>query len=241
MNTQVIEFLTTNPNSNKEQITEAIGIKGLPLFNLLKQMMKDGQIVSAGDGTEITYQIAEPQSGVVLTEVLPIVELASTTDSGTELVQIAGDQTSTEGQTPSTGYTNEDTETNSNDQQKVNATPAATTSTRDNTKYSVNGEGEYGKGPLVRAVLELHLKKNPATTFKQLKELFPDTLMKRFGVFEEISKAKEISGKRDRYFTKPEQVIKLGDKKQVVVCSQWTSTLIVPFIEAAKKAGYKIK
>jgi hypothetical protein len=65
--------------------------------------------------------------------------------------------------------------------------------------------------------------------------------MKRFGVFEEITKAKELSGKRDRYFTKPEHVIKLGDKKQVVVCSQWTASLILPFIETAKKLGYKIK
>jgi hypothetical protein len=154
----------------------------------------------------------------------------------------AGDEQTDKGEKPaSTEETNEDTETKGNEQQEVKATPAKATSTRDNTKYSVNGEGEYGKGPLVRAVLELHLKKNPTTTFKQLKELFPDTLMKRFGVFDEITKAKEISGKTDRYFMKTEHVFKTGDKKSIVVCSQWTSTLIVPFIEVAKKLGYKIK
>lgn len=241
MNTQVIEFLTNTPNSNKTAISEATGIKGLPLFNLLKSMMKDGQIVSAGEGNETTYALTESKPAEKITEVQPIVEQAAPSDAVKEETPAAPEPAAEEEEPSSTEENKEDADVKDNEQQEVKATPAKATSTRDNTKYSVNGEGEYGKGPLVRAVLELHLKKNPTTTFKQLKELFPDTLMKRFGVFEEITKAKDVSGKTDRYFMKTEHVFKTGDKKSIVVCSQWTSTLIVPFIEVAKKLGYKIK
>jgi len=37
--------------------------------------------------------------------------------------------------------------------------------------------------------------------------------MKRFSVFEEIGKAKELSGTRDRYFSKQEDVITLATKE----------------------------
>ena len=59
MNEQVIDFLKGNPNSNKAAITAVTGIKGLPLFNLLKKMLADGQIISAGEGNNTTYSLNE--------------------------------------------------------------------------------------------------------------------------------------------------------------------------------------
>ena len=126
------------------------------------------------------------------------------------------------------------------------ATPAATktknTETgRDTCKYKFGG-AEYGKGPLVRAVLAKFVEDNPSTTFKQLQEVFPQTLMKRFGVFANESDAKKLSGSKPRYFMKPEQLIKIkGQKEPICVTNQWTATLIEPFLKIVKGLGYKIK
>ena len=115
--------------------------------------------------------------------------------------------------------------------------PIATT--RDSSKYKFEGE-EYGKGPVVRAVVSKYVEDNPKTTYKQLKEVFPDELLKRFGIFQDEKTAKEIAPKGKRYFEKPEQMIKLKDRS-IVVCNQFTLDNIQPFLKVAKTLGYKIK
>ena len=111
---------------------------------------------------------------------------------------------------------------------------------RNNDKYSFNGN-TYGKGPLVREVVREYVAGHPKVTIKQLKEVFPDELLNRFGIFQEESKARELSGARDRYFFKDEHQIKLANKQVIVVCSQFTASNILPFLATAKKLGFKIK
>src|SRR5690606_3977236 len=110
---------------------------------------------------------------------------------------------------------------------------------RDNSKMKFNNE-LYGKGPLVRAVVTQYVADNPKTTYKQLKEVFPDDLLKRFGIFQDEPTAKSIAPKGKRYFDKPEQMIKLKDRS-IVVCNQFTLANIQPFLKVAKSLGYKIK
>jgi len=236
MNTQLIDFLKENSNSNKAAITVATGIKGLPLFNLLKKMLVDGQITVQGEGAEATYMLAETVSVEQITEVQPTVD-----ETNQSLVvseeNVGGEEQTGDKDAPGAevnGEVNEETVV------VVNTTKATTS--RDNTKYIFEKEA-YGKGRLVVAVLKKFVSDNPSTTYLQLAEKFPPSLMKRYSVFEEISKAKELSGTRDRYFFKQEDVITLGDKKKVVACSQWTAPLINGFIKVAtsKEVGYKIK
>ena len=230
MNEQVIEFLKGTPNSNKAAITAATGIKGLPLFNILKKLLADGQIISAGEGNDTTYTLAETQSEeqpIVTEEIQPVVivdEVQTTNEQAGQqgiVVEEAGNEES---------------------KQDVKATVTKATASRDNSKYKFNGEDELGKGPLVRAVVAKYVEDNPDTTHKQLKEIFPDTLMKRFGVFANETEAKKLSGNKPRYFLKPEQMIKIkGQKEPIAICNQWTAALIEPFIKVAKELGYKIK
>lgn len=118
--------------------------------------------------------------------------------------------------------------------------PAETNSVgRDNSKFKFNDEF-YGKGPLVRAVVAQYVADNPKVTYKQLKEVFPDELLKRFGIFQDEQTAKTIAPKGKRYFDKPEQMIKLKDR-HVLVCNQFTLANIQPFLKVAKALGYKIK
>ncbi|PQJ09592.1 hypothetical protein CJD36_016770 [Flavipsychrobacter stenotrophus] len=223
-NEQVLAFIKNNPNTNKVAISDATGIKGLPLFNILKKLQTEQQITSQGEGPDMTFSavVEETPAGdnetpVVIEPIVPIVT------PSTE--ETADKQNVTEDKAPL--------------EEKKEEPVAKVTSTRNKDKYIFNAE-EYGKGPLVRTVVAQYMIDHPSTTFKQLKEKFPDTLMKRFGVFEEMAKAKELSGTRDRYFFKSEHLIKTADKKTLSVCSQWTAGLIGPFLDVARKLGYDI-
>jgi hypothetical protein len=109
---------------------------------------------------------------------------------------------------------------------------------RDNSTFKFNGM-DLKKGPLVREVVTKYVDDNKPN-LKQLKEAFPDELLKRFGVWQEEDTAKSIQGARDRYFWKEEHQIKIKGKI-IVVCNQWTSANIQPFLKAARALGYKIK
>ena len=110
---------------------------------------------------------------------------------------------------------------------------------RDTTKFKYNGMDNLGKGPLVREVVRKYVEDNKPT-IKQLKEVFPDELLKRFGVFQEEDQARSIQGSRDRYFWKPEHQISVRGKV-IVVCSQWTSETLKVFIKHCKTIGISIK
>lgn len=230
MNTtnQVFEALKGGP-LNKATITETIGIKGLPLFNLLKQMVKDGQLTIAGEGNDTVYSI--PATAANETTVSPAIEV--TPESQVTPFQDTLTETQPERPVPPAEVK---AEGNKDDVPVVTkATP------RNNDKFSFNGVSDLGKGALARSIVMKFVADNPNTIYKKLLEVFPPTLLKRFGVVEDIEKAREISGnKYDRYFFKEEHVIKLKDKK-VVVTNQWTSDNLIPLLQVAReKLGYTI-
>ena len=236
MNEQVIEFLKGTPNSNKAAITAATGIKGLPLFNLLKKMLGDGQITAQGEGQETTYSVSKADGIERVTDDQTIVDGTLQSQVGTEINMETDEQ---DKQTEQSGEIVGDEV--KQEEPVINETMTKATTKRDSTKYTFNGE-EYGKGPLVLAILNAHVKTHGEISFKDLKLAFPDTLMKRFGVFANETEAKKLSGSKPRYFLKPEQMIKIkGQKEPIAICNQWTAALIEPFIKAAKELGYKIK
>ncbi len=188
---KLTSFLENNPNSNKEAIAQATGLKGLVLFNSLKRLVKE-RAVQETEGDEKTYALAT----------------------------IDANETSNE---------------ESQDQDE----PEVISKGRDNSKFKFNGE-LYGKGPLVHAVVSQYVADNKGTTYKKLKEVFPDDLLKRFGIFQHQETAHQIAPKGGRYFSKPEQVIKLKDRS-VIVCNQFTLANIQPFLKIAKSLGYKIR
>ena len=243
MNTQVIEFLTNNPNSTRTQVGEHLQMRGLPLFNLLKQMVKDGQIVSTGEGNETAYLVADVGNETsteqphveTVNEEQHVEELKTTNESQIIEQPIAIGEPST---TETIVISNKNEVVDTRDKLKEPA--ISKTTERDNSKFLFNGI-EMNKGQLVRSVVAQYVADNAGTTFKKLKEVFPDTLLKRFGIFQDEERAREISGKKyDRYFFKEEHVIKLKDKN-IVVTNQWTAENLKPFLEVAKQLGYEIK
>jgi len=109
---------------------------------------------------------------------------------------------------------------------------------RNRQGYNFNGE-VYGKGPLVLAVIRHHVENNPTIDYKNLNDLFPDDLLKSYGIFKRLDVAQEASKKRKRYFLKTDQLITISDCL-VAVCNQFTSANIGAFIEKAMSVGYVI-
>ena len=144
-----------------------------------------------------------------------------------------------EGEADETTYTaaepvSEKTQVETTDDEEVTTVSKG----RDNSTFKFLGM-DYKKGPLVREVVRKYVEDHKPT-LKQLKDAFPDELLKRFGVWQEEDSARSIQGARDRYFWKEEHQIKVKGKV-IVVCNQWTSANIQPFLKAARALGYKIK
>jgi hypothetical protein len=108
---------------------------------------------------------------------------------------------------------------------------------RDTTKLKFNGE-LYGKGKLCLAIAKAYLAANPRTSITKLREIFPDELNKRYGFFQTVEKAKKMSADRERFFLKPEDLIKVGDKK-VAICNQFGSSNLP--LKHFKSLGFVIK
>lgn len=110
---------------------------------------------------------------------------------------------------------------------------------RDRSGFLFEGE-TYGKGPVVLAVIKSYVKSNPKTTFVELKKIFPDTLLKGYGLFTHLDKAIEISKVRKRFFLNDHQVVKLKDTT-IAICNQFDKNNVIPFVNHAKKLGFKIE
>ena len=119
--------------------------------------------------------------------------------------------------------------------------PNGKSGTRNKDQYKLDGE-LYGKGRIVQAVVRKYVADNPKVTYKQLKEVFPDELLNRFGIFQDETTANSLSGSRPRFFMSEEKGdgIKLGDKKIVYTSSQFTASNVIPLLAVAKKLGMKI-
>lgn len=119
---------------------------------------------------------------------------------------------------------------------EVKSVPGATNS-RNTEKFKFMGK-EYGKGRLILAVLQEHIK-SQKMTLPKLKEFFPDNLMgHKYGVIQDVGTGKKLSVGRDRYFF--DSPIKLKDGKSIVVTSQASAENIKPVLKVFKTLGYKI-
>lgn len=221
MNT-VLEYIKAKNGVTKANISEATGIKGLPLFNQLKKLVNDGHVVIEGEAYTAVESASE-ETNVV-------------NEDNEQTVVSHGEQANSE-----THGQNENQPPVATGASKKNEQPATKASTsRNNDRFSFKGQDGLGKGPLCREFLKAVVADNPGITMKKLNELVPQSLIPRFGLYEEVEAARKISGQKyDRYFFKEEHVIKLKDKK-IVVCNQLTSQLLSGVIAKAKELGYKI-
>lgn len=109
---------------------------------------------------------------------------------------------------------------------------------RDLTTYKFNGN-EYNKTRLSHALV-LQVVKDKKPSLKALLELFPDEIIRPYGMIRPIKEAKEISKERLRFLIKPDEEIIIRDCS-IAVSNQWTPDRMEILLGIAKKLGYKIK
>nr|OEJ78547.1 hypothetical protein A5482_12600 [Cyanobacterium sp. IPPAS B-1200] len=110
---------------------------------------------------------------------------------------------------------------------------------KDFTKYTIdNGVKKYPKNRLVLAVVTEYMKRNPRTTFTELKTIFPDNIQGSWGVVKQLSAIADKD--KPRYFTKEEEIILDGNQEKIVVCTQWTLYNVSIFIDKARKLKFII-
>ena len=128
---------------------------------------------------------------------------------------------------------------------KKNNQQSSSKKAKDYTKYQFDG-ASYNKGQLVLNVLSEYLKINRTTTFKELKNAFPDSIQflpnSKYGVFQKKEESLKFNKKgKTRFYTKKIDILTSHDNVEIAVCNQWSKDNIIPFLEAAKKHGFKIE
>ena len=112
---------------------------------------------------------------------------------------------------------------------------------RDNSVYIYQG-AEYKKGRLVHKIISDHVAAAKGKmTYEALRAAIPAETQKRFLVFVKESETHALnSAGRERFFSKPEELIKLKNAT-IAVTNQWTAQSLAPFLKVAASLGYKVK
>lgn len=111
---------------------------------------------------------------------------------------------------------------------------------RDTTKYVFEKSEPLPKGQCALAILKAYFRDNKPL-LKDVKAAFDDSIVQRYGVTQELSNAKALSGDRDRYFLKDAQILTTKDGKKLACTSQWTTERFEAFLQAARKLKYTVK
>lgn len=98
----------------------------------------------------------------------------------------------------------------------------------------------YSKSACALKVVTDYVEKEKPS-LKQLRAAFPDEIISRFGVVNELKAAQDLSKDRNRYHLHEHQILTTSDGKKVVVCNQFSIDRFLRFCEAAAVLGYKIK
>lgn len=112
---------------------------------------------------------------------------------------------------------------------------------RDNSVYIYQG-AEFKKGRLVHKIISDHVAAAKGKmTYERLRSDFPEDIQKRFNVFKKENETQALnSAGRERFFSKPEELIKLKNAT-IAVTNQWTAQSLTPFLKVAASLGYKVK
>ncbi len=224
---KIIAVVQENNPTNKKTIIEKTEVKGIVLENSLKKLISEKILIVENRDGEKFYSVAPENSETVSEEENILVE------EGNSLSPSGKKKDKKEKVVVKNSDEDVVKEKSSDKKGQIEGG-------RDMRKFKFKGE-QFTKGGLVHAVVAEFVAKHKNIGIAKLKESFPDELIQRFGVFQEISKAKQFaSGGRDRYFMQDEKIIKLKDKR-IAVCNQWTAENIKPFLTAARKLGFEIR
>lgn len=230
---KIVTIVKASDGMDKKSISESTSAKGILLEGTLSKLLKESILeVKEKEGQKFYYVSSENSESIATEE-----------EKGSEINEPTSDTGKKENKKVKKGKASakSDAEEEKKDEKaKTVSSKGKTEGGRDMRKFRFDG-GQHTKGGLVLAVVRKYVEKHKNISLAKLKEVFPDEMLQRFGVFQEVRKAKTFtSGGRDRFFMKEEHVIKIKDGK-IVVSNQWTAENIKPFLTAARKLGFDIR
>ena len=115
-------------------------------------------------------------------------------------------------------------------------------SSRDKTKYIINGTGiKLAKNKFVLEFVRTYLKQNPLD-FRSLKNIFRDEYQGSIGVINELDlvETKYANKSNKTHFTGTENILESTDNIKFVVSTEWGKGNVENIVDLARKEGFKI-
>lgn len=110
----------------------------------------------------------------------------------------------------------------------------------DHTHYSINGQGNYGKGQLALKIVKMFVKDNPHLTFKQLEEILP-LQIRELSFIQDWKETTTDKSKHTRWFENSDDLMHSSDGVTFAFTTQIGKGNIDAMIDFGKKQGYQIK
>ena len=112
---------------------------------------------------------------------------------------------------------------------------------RDNSHYTINGQGDYKKGPLALAVLQKYTNSNPSKTVKEIMEDWtPVTVNVPHMLETQEEYNTRISNSKDKTSRSRANIVKWGNNNVIYISTEWKIDTISEFIQKVNAQDWGI-
>ena len=113
---------------------------------------------------------------------------------------------------------------------------------RDNSHYTINGRGNYKKGPLALAVLQNYTNSNPSKTVKEIMEDWTPVVVVNVPHMLETHEEynTRISNSKDKSNRSRANIVKWGNNNVIYISTEWNIDTISEFIQKVNAQDWGI-
>ena len=112
---------------------------------------------------------------------------------------------------------------------------------RDNSHYTINGQGDYKKGPLALAVLQKYTNSNPSKTVKEIMEDWTPVVVNVPHMLETQEEYNtRISNSKDKTNRSRANIVKWGNNNVIYISTEWNIDTISEFIQKVNAQDWGI-
>lgn len=113
---------------------------------------------------------------------------------------------------------------------------------RDNSHYTINGRGNYKKGPLALAVLQNYTNSNPTKTVKEIMEDWAPVVVANVPHMLETQEEynTRISNSKDKSNRSRANIVKWGNNNVIYISTEWNIDTISEFIQKVNAQDWGI-
>jgi len=137
----------------------------------------------------------------------------------------------------------EDDDVDDEDSIKEEESPNSSTEkrNRDNSHYTINGQGDYKKGPLALAVLQKYTNSNPSKTVKEIMKDWAPVIVNVPHMLETQEEYNtRISNSKDKSNRSRANIVKWGNNNVIYISTEWNIDTISEFIQKVNAQDWGI-